>query len=297
MSGLIKKLSKSDLKTKLGDFEIHVFHDGREEAIALTKGELAGGQDIFCRIHSECILSQEFQAIYCDCRGNLEEAMKTIAKNKRGILIYLYQVGRSNGMAAQVEILPLKHKGYTNSSAYKTIGFPEDARTYDIAAKILNSFRIRSVHLSGSNRTKKETLEKYGIKVKLNKKFVDRAISLGVKSQNFVDDVQECRDAPPFPPSKDKKRVFVTGESSFDQIYKLLIPQEIETIAEFIGGPLEIICRAMCQTGLSPTLFTHVGDDSYGCNYFDKLRTSGFNSLVSFHRNKTTTQSGYRAYA
>lgn len=159
-------LSQGEIDTDFGLFDIFVFHDGYEESVVITKGKLSGMTNVICRIHSECITSHFFNSIECDCKEQMKVAQKKIQDSEIGIIIFLHQEGRGNGAAAHIATQHIKKKlGYSQSDAYEFVGFPKDNRSYNIAAKIIKFFNIKSIRLLSDNQVKIKSLKKSGIGV------------------------------------------------------------------------------------------------------------------------------------
>ncbi len=166
MEVLIHEISSGNLKTKFGKFKIYYFSDGREDAVALVKGDdIYGETDVLCRIHSQCFFAEAFYSVECDCAEQLEHALKTI-QEQGGILIYLFQVGRNYGLVPLISTQDLKEQGMSQQEAYKRKGFYGIERSFDIAAKILLYFDIKSIKLITKNMEKVNGIRKYGITVK-----------------------------------------------------------------------------------------------------------------------------------
>lgn len=165
MEPLIHEISSGNLETKFGKFKIYYFSDGREDAVALVKGKsLDGERDVLCRIHSQCFFAEAFYSVECDCLEQMGFALEAI-QAQGGILIYLFQNGRGYGLAPMIATQDLKEEGMNQQEAYEYRGFWGIERSFDIAAKILGYFNVKSVRLITKNKAKYKCLKKYGINV------------------------------------------------------------------------------------------------------------------------------------
>ena len=159
--------TNAKLPTRYGDFRIHGFVDKitGEEHIALVLGNPKEHEKLLVRVHSECLTGDAFGSAKCDCGEQLDFALKSIAKEGAGILIYLRQEGRGIGLINKLKAYELQEKGMDTVEANVALGFPEDARNYVTAAQILKMFEVKQVRLLTNNPQKIEGLEKYGINV------------------------------------------------------------------------------------------------------------------------------------
>lgn len=159
--------TNAKLPTRYGDFRIHGFVDKitGEDHIALVLGNPKEHEKLLVRVHSECLTGDAFGSAKCDCGEQLDFALKSIAKEGAGILIYLRQEGRGIGLINKLKAYELQEKGMDTVEANVALGFPEDARNYVTAAQILKIFEVKQVRLLTNNPQKIEGLEKYGINV------------------------------------------------------------------------------------------------------------------------------------
>lgn len=159
--------TNAKLPTRYGDFRIHGFVDKitGEDHIALVMGNPKEHEKLLVRVHSECLTGDAFGSAKCDCGEQLDFALKSIAKEGAGILIYLRQEGRGIGLINKLKAYELQEKGMDTVEANVALGFPEDARNYAVAAQILKMFEVKQVRLLTNNPQKIEGLEKYGINV------------------------------------------------------------------------------------------------------------------------------------
>ena len=159
------RLAKRDLRTRFGTFTEILYYDGQRESIAFVMGDVHGGTDVLCRIHSACIGGHVFNSVECECAAEMAEGQKAIQSAGRGVIIYLDQEGKGNGHLALILSNPFKEMGHSQSEAYEMAGYPADSRSYRQAADILADLQILSVVLLSENRAKADELRSLGIKV------------------------------------------------------------------------------------------------------------------------------------
>ncbi|MBL8950533.1 MAG: GTP cyclohydrolase II [Myxococcaceae bacterium] len=165
----LERFSESRLPTERGDFQIVVFRDRRSgaEHVAMVRGDVAGHEGVPVRLHSECLTSEVFGSMRCDCRAQLDRALDFIAQSGRGVLVYLRQEGRGIGLGNKIRAYQLQQEqGLDTVEANLKLGFPDDVRRYDIAAEILRSLDVRSVDLITNNPLKIAGLVDEGVPVR-----------------------------------------------------------------------------------------------------------------------------------
>lgn len=180
--------AEADFPSEFGLFRIHGFEwmlEGvREEAVAVTMGELGFGPPPLLRIHSQCLTGDVFHSLRCDCRQQLEMAMAAIAKVGRGLVVYEMKEGRGIGIINKLRAYQLQDEGADTVEANEALGLGVDLRDYRLPAAICRYFGIESVRLMSNNPEKIAALEKAGIQI------VERvpSIALGsVHSQDYLD--------------------------------------------------------------------------------------------------------------
>ncbi len=162
-------LASSPVPTEHGTFELHVFSDTstaeEKEHVAMVYGDIRGGDDVPVRVHSECMTSEVFGSLKCDCKDQLEHAMGEIARRGAGAVVYLRQEGRGIGLANKIRAYGLQAEGHDTVDANRMLGLPDDARKYDIAADLLGFFGVKSVQLLTNNPAKVSALRALGVEV------------------------------------------------------------------------------------------------------------------------------------
>ena len=160
-------VAQARLPTQYGRFTAVAFCnnvDG-EEHIAIVKGKVLGKKRVPLRIHSECLTGDVFHSLRCDCRAQLEAALKKIAKLPCGAVLYMRQEGRGIGLTNKIRAYALQDRGYDTVQANLALGFPSDMRTYDVAAEMIKRLGIKSVSLITNNPDKMVNLIACGVNV------------------------------------------------------------------------------------------------------------------------------------
>jgi len=172
-SSPLEALATATLPTRFGNFELRVYrwedpsaHPAlSREHCALVMGDLAGRSDVPVRVHSECLTSEVFGSLKCDCREQLERAQAEIARRGFGAVLYLRQEGRGIGLANKVRAYALQANGADTVQANEQLHLPVDARTYDVAAAMLGALGVASVELMTNNPAKVEGLRNLGVRI------------------------------------------------------------------------------------------------------------------------------------
>jgi GTP cyclohydrolase II len=165
-------LASAELPTRHGLFTTHVFRttepgDGAcfKEHVALVYGDIHGRSSLPVRIHSECMTSEVFGSLKCDCKEQLETAMAEVARRGAGAVLYLRQEGRGIGLVNKIRAYDLQSRGHDTVDANRLLGLPDDAREYHAAAHMLEHFDVKSVLLMTNNPAKVEALSALGVVV------------------------------------------------------------------------------------------------------------------------------------
>jgi GTP cyclohydrolase II len=164
----LERFSEAEVPTHRGVLRTVVFRDRRNgrEHVALVVGAVAGQEGVPVRVHSECLTSEVFGSLKCDCRQQLERALDFITQSGCGVVLYLRQEGRGIGLGNKIKAYALQAKGYDTYEANRQLGFADDLRSYDIAAEMLRSLDVRSVDLITNNPLKIAGLVEEGIPVR-----------------------------------------------------------------------------------------------------------------------------------
>src|SRR5271154_1632987 len=176
----IRKVASTRLPTVFGVFDLIGFERAgfdranvdranmakreRETALVMTLGDLRDGVPLL-RIHSECLTGEVLGSLRCDCRGQLEFAMSTIAEQGAGLVIYLHQEGRGIGLMAKLQAYALQDRGLDTIEANEALGFDADCRDFSLAVAVLYELEVPQVRLMTNNPQKVEALTKGGIEV------------------------------------------------------------------------------------------------------------------------------------
>lgn len=162
---MIFKLTERDLTTKFGTFREMLYYDGQKESIALVMGDVAGRENVLCRVHSHCTGAHIFNSIECECREEMERSQFLIEQAGAGVVIWLDQEAKGNGHLALMASTPYKKQGVPQAEAYRRAGFEADVRNYRAAAEILADLQVKSIVLLANNPSKADDLRKASIAV------------------------------------------------------------------------------------------------------------------------------------
>ena len=159
--------------TEYGEFRVLVFRERPPdpdctpvEHVAIVCGEVAGREEVLTRAHSECWTGEALHSLKCDCREQLDHALRRIAEAGRGVVLYLRQEGRGIGLSNKIRAYALQAQGVDTVDANRQLGLPDDARRYDCAAAMLEHLGVRSVRLLTNNPDKVSALRSLGVVVR-----------------------------------------------------------------------------------------------------------------------------------
>lgn len=166
---VLSQAAEANFPTEYGLFRIHGF-EGRtggrvEEAVVLEMGDIHTGPPPLLRIHSQCLTGDVFHSLRCDCRAQLEIALKEISAEGRGLIIYEHQEGRGIGLMNKLRAYELQDQGADTVEANEQLGFESDLRSYSLPGAILRRMGVLQVRLMSNNPGKVKALEDAGIEV------------------------------------------------------------------------------------------------------------------------------------
>ncbi len=161
----VKIAAVAELPSRFGQFQIVAFYNNKDgkEHVALVHGNITHVEDVPVRVHSECLTGDVMGSLRCDCRDQLESALRMIGKMDKGILLYMRQEGRGIGLINKIRAYGLQEHGYDTVEANIALGFHDDERDYSVAAHMLESLKVKSIKLITNNPRKIEDLTRNGI--------------------------------------------------------------------------------------------------------------------------------------
>jgi len=163
--GLIEFIESCELPTEMAKFKIYAFKENsnKKEHLAITLGKFKLNKPVLSRIHSQCLTGESLFSLRCDCRYQLTESLKKIAREKNGVVFYLQQEGRNIGLLNKIKAYKLQDKGLDTVEANHKLGFLDDPRDYKIVNAMANYLGINTINLITNNPNKIKALEEGGL--------------------------------------------------------------------------------------------------------------------------------------
>ena len=164
---LVERVTSTSMPTRYGDFTAYGYINklNGQHHVALVKGDIGDGQEILCRVHSECLTGDTFGSLRCDCGQQFAAAMMQIEKEGRGVMLYMRQEGRGIGLINKLRAYELQEHGMDTLEANLALGFPGDLREYYIGAQILRDLGVKTMRLLTNNPDKVYQLSDFGLAI------------------------------------------------------------------------------------------------------------------------------------